>query len=166
MLVLPTHASGVDLSVARGLVDSPGPVGELTAHTDGRSVPFLLVECPEPYPGGRMPQSPRGTSHTFLAPRLAQLPAYLDSGLARGSVGHSPATGLVHPTSLSGADASPFPGLPVYGESQAMHPPCEPNAQPPISSLSTAITASLPIIQYPYAQRQWFASRSETRRIS
>jgi len=75
-------------------------------------------------------------------------------------------TAFVHPTSLSGADASPFPGLPFYGESQATHPPHEPNAQPPISSLSTAIMASLPIIQYPYMQRRWFASRSETRRIS
>jgi len=42
-----------------------------------------------------------------------------------------------------------------------MHPPYRPNAQPPISSLSTAVTASLPIIWYPCAQRRWFASRLE-----
>jgi len=46
-----------------------------------------------------------------------------------------------------------------------MHPSHKPNAQPPISSLSTAVMASLPIMQYPYAQRQWFASRSKTHRI-
>jgi len=33
------------------------------------------------------------------------------------------------------------------------HPPYRPNAQPLISSLCTAVMASLPIMQYPYATR-------------
>ena len=33
------------------------------------------------------------------------------------------------------------------------HPSYEPNAQPPISSLRTAVMASLPIIQYPYVHK-------------
>ena len=48
MLVLPTHASGVDLSVAGGLVDGPGPAGELAALREmAESAPLPRVVVPD-----------------------------------------------------------------------------------------------------------------------
>jgi len=41
--ILPTHASGVDLSVAGGLVDGPGPAGGLTACPVGRAFTALYT---------------------------------------------------------------------------------------------------------------------------
>jgi len=105
MPILPTHTSGVDLSVAGGLVDGPGPAGGLTA-------------CPR-----RDLDFDQGVLCTPLSFRSRCL----------------------GPTRKG--------GLPLYKESQAAHPSHEPNAQPPISSLCTAVMASLPIMQYPYTTR-------------
>ena len=150
MLILPTHASGVDLSVAGGLVDGPGPAGELTALPANWRAPSL--------DRGRVP-SLQLTPWGWMTVGISRQASYrVSSDRALESIGRGQWR-LVHPAA-SGRKPHRI-GLPVYKESQATHPPHEPNAQPPISSLSTAVTASLPIIGYPYVQGRWFASRPE-----